>query len=301
MAKFVGVICTLVAGLCLVGAVDAAAVRNLTSAAFAEELGDAALEDPAARDEIVDEIVEWLDDQPARQAAMQAAFGDEWREPMREATALAVQTAEFETAYLDAFDQWRDAEPGESTSVMVDLEPTVAAVRPQLDPGVAESLDLLPPGFFVASDIIDRNDLAEFDDFIQVSRQLLIWMSLVGVATGVLSVALFRSPMPLAWVGGMAVGLSIVQFVLLQAAKTEVLADQEGAVNRVVAEAALDSLAGSTLRPLVIIGVALIVIAVVTNKAIGAMRNGRSDEMPTGSDTDWANPASLESFPQIVS
>jgi hypothetical protein len=305
MAKFFGVICTLLAGLCLVGAVDVAAARNLTSDDFVDELAATALEDPTARGEVSDELVAWLDDQPARQAALQAAFGDDWEESMRNVANIAVQTPEFEAEYLVVFEQLRDAEAGENPPLSFDLRPTIAAIRPQLDPSVAESLDRLPPDFFVANETIDEggiDELDEFDNFNQIGRRLLIWMSLVGVATGVLAVALFRSPLPLAWVGAMAVGLSLLQYVVLQAVKTEVLADQEGALERIAAEGVLDSLTRSTLVPLIITGVTLIVIALATHKAMGSIRsNGDSDDMPIGSDTDWASSPSSGGFPQIVS
>ncbi len=302
MAKFLGVLCTLAAALCLVGAVDAAAARNLTSGAFVEELGGAALEDPEARDEIADEIIAWLDDQPAREAALQTAFGDEWEEPMREIAVLAVQTPEFETAYLEAAEQARDTDSGENSQVTVDLGPTVAAVRPQLDPSVSASLDLLPPGFFAASDTIDTGDLDQVDDFNQVSRQVLVWASLGGFAAGVLSIALFRSPLPLAWVGAIAVGLALLQFALLRALKAEGSADYDGALERIGTETVLDSLARSTLVPLMIVGVTLFVISLVTNKAMASIRsNAESAEMPTGSDTDWADSSDSDGFPQIIS
>jgi hypothetical protein len=302
MVKFLGAICTLVAGLCLVGALDLAAARNLTGSAFLEDVAAASLDDPAARGQIVDEIVVWLDDQPARQAALEAALGEDWRGPLRDALVLAVQTEEFEAAYLESFDQVQEAGPGESVSVTVDLGPTVAAVSPQLEPDVAESIRQLPPGFFLASETIERDQLDDLDDFRQLSRQVLIWLTVIGVAAVILALLAIRSPLPLAWVGAIAVGIALVQLVLLEAIRDDVVAEQEDAIQRVGVDAVFDSLATSAVRPHLIVGIALVVVAFTADYARRRIRSDtQSGDMPTGSDTDWADPSRSDGFPKIIS
>lgn len=302
MAKFLGAIFTLLAGLCLVGVIDVAAVRNLTSTEFLEDVAAKSLADPAASEEVVEETVAWLEDQPARQAALQAAFGDDWREPMRDATRLAIQTPQFETAYRDVFDQIERAEPGESVVVAVDLGPTVTAVSPQLDRDVVEAIDQLPSGFFIAGETIERDDLDELNDFRRDSRQVLIWLGLIGLAAVVIALGAFRSPLPLAWIGAVAVGVSLLQFLLVSAIGDDVAADQEDAIQRVGVEAVFESLIRTTTRPLVLIGIALIVVAIATDKTLKRLNTrGGTDDMPTGSDTDWADPTRSDGFPQIIS
>lgn len=302
MGKFFGAIFTLMAGLCLVGVIDASAVRNLTSSAFFEDVAEKSLDDPAAREEIVDEFVVWLDDQPVREVALRSAFGDDWEEPMRDAAHLAILTPQFEAAYTDAFDQIQQSEPGETLVLMMDLGPTVAAVSPELDPDVVEAIDRLPSDFFVATETIEQDDLDELHDFRSDSRRVLIWLGLIGIGATIVGLGAFRSPLPLAWVGGIALGVSLLQFGLLRTIKDDLVADQEDGIDAVGAEAALDSLIGTTTVPLVLIGIALIVVAIATDKSLKRLRTrGGTDEMPTGSDTDWADPKRSDGFPQIIS
>ncbi|MFW2382232.1 MAG: hypothetical protein ACN4GZ_10780 [Acidimicrobiales bacterium] len=301
MVKFLGAICTLLAGLCLVGVVGVSAVRNLTSSSFLEEVAKASLDDPAAQEQLVDELVDWLDDEPARQVALVATFGADWREPMRDATTLAVQTVEFEAAYVLAFEQVLEAEPGDEVVVTVDLGPTVAAVSPQLERDVVESIERLPSGFFVVTEPVEQDRIDDLNNFRQTSGRILTWLTLAGLAATVLALAVFRSPLPLAWVGAIAIGMSLLQFGLLRAIKDDVVADQEDALGRVGTEAVFDSLTSTTTFPLVFIGTTLILVAIITGRALKTVRaNDQTDELPDGSDTDWVDAAELDGFPQII-
>ncbi|NNE95995.1 MAG: hypothetical protein HKN24_08195 [Acidimicrobiales bacterium] len=301
MAKFLGSLCALVAALSLVAVSYIWAVAALTEDDFADDVAANVIEDPEARAEIADEIVDWFAEQPGREAALQTAFGAEWEEPARRAAELAVQTPEFAAAYQGAFDEVRSAEPGEAVALTVDLGPAVAAITSDLDSATAVAIDRLPADFFVLTDEFNSEDWNQIREFRRDTDRVAAVGLIAGLACAVLALALFRSPMPLAFIGSVGIGFAVLVALLLQSVRADVVADAEGAIERIAVDSAIGSILGSTLR-LGLVSAALIALALAVRKLLNTLQ-GRSGPkpLPGGSDTDWAETRAEAGFPQIIS